>query len=221
MLRIETRQLALTIILFVSFFILTACAPSINTSPVSSTNGGSPGPFTLPTPTPTPAPTPNPTAAAVTVAQLTGTWQSGCFIDAGNSATSRVTFNANGTVNVTAPGYQGTACQGGVIINIVGTGTYTLGALSATVTGATNVNFQITSVTGTPASAIGALGLNLQAFCNYTGWQNGVAYQIPIGSACLSTVPQGNSILAITGNTLYLGNPAGTALETTVPLIRQ
>lgn len=121
----------------------------------------------------------------------------------------------------TSAGYQGAGCSGAPIINVAGTGTYTLGALSSAVAGATNVTFTISSVTGTPSSAIAALSLNLIGFCNYTSWQSNVAYSIPLNSACLSGIPNGSSVLAITGTTLYLGNATGTALDLTAPMTRQ
>jgi len=152
-------------------------------------------------------------SGALSIGQIQGAWRGQCYPgEPGGSLLESLIVNgsyikwrwtiSSTTNNCTAPDFN-------MDIN----GTFTLGAASSAVPGATNIS--MTSVNGgvTLLNAAAVTAANSGSWCGFNNWQLNVTKTVDI--SCVSDSPAGSfdDIVSLVGTTLTFGNEDGTALD--------
>jgi hypothetical protein len=155
--------------------------------------------------------------AAASATSLIGTWREACGPTIAFAAT---TFTETGTLYT-----SGTPCGTKAVATISLSGTYSVGAASQAVSGATDLSAAFATAQITPESAEAAADFNEKGYCGIKNWVVGTPVTVAPSNACTGVtagaIAAGQAqIFEIAGDTLYFGNSANTAIDTAQPWTR-
>lgn len=155
---------------------------------------------------------------APTGPDLNGSWTGPCEAKNPGSARIMITFTpsvspaSTGTASVIINGYSDAGCVTQMFLDNY-TASWAL-AFSPSTTEA-QINFNIAQAQRAPAGTAAAAAFNSNMMCGMTGWTSNMLKNVPANNSCLFFPATSQQLLGLSasGNELYFGNDAQTALD--------
>jgi hypothetical protein len=160
--------------------------------------------------------------ASITNDQLKGTWQGDfCSVDGFLSYQTNIEFSYSGALIMVSSVFDNTSCAGPVAAIATWNGSYWLGDLDSFVADTTDADISMGHVIYvSPADGMVAANFNQANLCGFSAWQSGVTEALIPSPTCfpsMMSLPQGHTLVGISGDRLFFGNGANTDIDGTSP----